>query len=403
MSRQRKLPSGMWKRGNTYYARFRANGRLVRERLSTDYRAACQMLNDLRARADKADFGMIDNDYPWAKLRDEFIAWAKQSLRCWIEYERDIRSFEKFAPIQSVREVDEQRVIAFRRWRLDQGVSPRTVNREVSTVKNMLNRGVQWRRIHSNAIAKARPLANDSPRKVRRSLTLEEVEQLFEASDERLKPVWRMFMCTGIRHDELVTLTFSDIDFERKIVAIRASVSKNKKGREIPLDDNMLEMLTSLKEEARHRQPARGLHQESLDKNFSRDHVFVTRANTPLHNNLLRSFYRTCRKAGIEDARYRGSVDIHSLCVTFTTLALENGAPPKAVQAILGHSTLALTMGVYARATDRAMRAAVSALPFATASQPDHVISMQSAHNMSTKPKLATETSGAERVKKGTA
>src|SRR4051794_31520650 len=59
MSRQRKLPSGIWKRGDAYYARFRAGGRLVRKRLSTDFDAACQVLNDLKARADRADFNLI--------------------------------------------------------------------------------------------------------------------------------------------------------------------------------------------------------------------------------------------------------------------------------------------------------------------------------------------------------
>ena len=55
MARPRKLPAGMWQRGNTYYARFRAGGRLVRERLSSDFKAAVTMLNDLRARADRAE------------------------------------------------------------------------------------------------------------------------------------------------------------------------------------------------------------------------------------------------------------------------------------------------------------------------------------------------------------
>ena len=54
MARPRKLPTGMWQRGNTYYARFRAGGRLVRERLSSDFKAAVTMLNDLRAQADRA-------------------------------------------------------------------------------------------------------------------------------------------------------------------------------------------------------------------------------------------------------------------------------------------------------------------------------------------------------------
>ena len=81
-------------------------------------------------------------------------------------------------------------------------------------------------------------------------------------------------------------------------------------------------------------------------------------------------------RAAIEGAETHGSVDIHSLRVTFATLALENGASPKAVQAILGHSTLAMTMNVYAKATERSKRAAIGSIPFAKASGPDHVLSV---------------------------
>lgn len=67
MARPRKLPAGMLLRGKTYHAQFRAGGRLVRKRLSADFTTACQLLNELRVRADKADFGQIDNDCSWAE------------------------------------------------------------------------------------------------------------------------------------------------------------------------------------------------------------------------------------------------------------------------------------------------------------------------------------------------
>ena len=65
----RKLPPGMRKRGNVYYAWFRSNGQLIRKRLSSDFRTAKIMLNDMRARADRADLGVLNNSYPWSKLR----------------------------------------------------------------------------------------------------------------------------------------------------------------------------------------------------------------------------------------------------------------------------------------------------------------------------------------------
>jgi hypothetical protein len=102
-------------------------------------------------------------------------------------------------------------------------------------------------------------------------------------------------------------------------------------------------------------------------------------------------FYGCCKRAGIDDAGSGGSVDLHSLRVSFTTLALENGASPKAIQAILGHSTLGMTMNVYAKATERSKREAIAALPFATSSAPEHVISVQSVTSLSPTKKRASQ------------
>lgn len=412
MSRKRKLPSGLWDRDGTYWCRFRAGGRLIRERLSTDYRTACGLLNELKARADRGEFDLIDNDYSWDKLKDEFLKWARQSIRNPQDYEQDLAWFEQYSRVNNISQITEAWVIGFRNWRMGhttakkapkegepatgKPISARTINRHVSTLCNMLNKGVAWRRIGSNPIVGMKPLRHDEKRKERRSLSLAEVESLFEESPAYLRPVWRMFMVTGIRKTELRNMRFSDIDHERRSVTVwpRVGSAKSGKPREIPLDDETLELLAALEQEAQHRQPVRGHSSERTEQqraNFSREHVFVTNANTPWRNNLLTRFYTCCKRAGIEGAESGGTVDIHALRVSFTTLTLENGASPKAIQAILGHSTLALTMGVYARATDRAKREAVDVLPFAKTSAPDGVLPMTNAHAMSTSTKTSTQ------------
>ncbi len=379
MARKTKLPAGMWQRGQVYYARFSSQGRLVRKRLSTDFATAKLLLNDLMARSDRGDFGYLDNDYPWKELRAAFTVWADQEIRNPEDYACDLAKFEEFVTPTNIREITPDRIYGFRRWRLDQGAAASTVNKQVATINNMLNRGVQWNRIGHNPIASVKPLPKGDPVKQRRSLTIEEVDALFEHSPEHLKPVWRLFMVTGIRREELVDLRFDDIDWDRQTMTVRASVAKSKKSREIPLDDTTMAMLVELKEQAADREPVKGnagVYADRQRANFTRDHVFVTRANTPLRNHLLDRFYSVCQRAGIDDGRPRGSVDIHSLRVSFTTISLEHGAKPKAVQEILGHSTLSMTMGVYAKATDRSKRDAISALPFAKASGPDHVLSV---------------------------
>ena len=386
MPRQRKLPSGMWKRGDAYYGRFRAGGRLVGQRLSSDFEAACEVLNDLRARADRADFNLIDNDYSWDELKAEFLKYKRQTSRNPNEYKAGLECFEKYCKVKSVRPITHQYVVGFRdKWLSDEKnpVCPRTINRQVGVLRHMLNKAVEWGRIDSNPIKGIKPLKHDKPIKNRRSLSAEECEAIFSASPANLRPVWRMFASTGIRREELVSLTFNDIDWEARSIVIQSDNSKNHKPREIPLHDEMFATLEMLRDQAYDRQPVPGRTAEMTAKllaNFSAEHVFVTQANTPWRNNLLTRFYTVCKRAGIADAVQGGAVDIHSVRVSFhTTLALEGGANPKAVQAILGHSTLALTTGVYARATDRVKRDAISALPFGKVSAPEHVIAVSHA------------------------
>ncbi len=389
MARKRKLPPGMQLRGTVYYSCFRAGGRQVRKRLSTDFDAACKILNDLRAKADKADFGMVDNNVSLADLRDKFDRHCRLTLRPQTQqrYRRALDLILRRLSVTRVAQLSESVINEFREQRLLE-VATRTVNIDVTTLQIMLNWAASTRNafIASNPIAGVKPLPMaGNERKRRRPLSIEEVESLFAVSPDYLRPVWRMFMTTGMRRSEVANLKFSDVDFDRGVVCISAASAKTKKAREIPLDEEMLATIRQLQDDAPFRQPGKvgsAGHTADIARRFSKEHVFVTTANTPWRSMLLHKFYNFCQKAGITDAKDSGAVDIHSLRVSFATLTIENGASPKAVQEILGHSTLAMTMSVYSKATDRAKRAAVSALPFAKAAQPSHVSPLQHEHSL---------------------
>lgn len=363
---RRTMPAGMVKRGRTYYCNFMRDGRRIRKRLSADFNAAVTMLNELRSRADRGALELLDNKYAWEDLKKDFLAWAKQSTRSGDKYAADLEAFERFARVRCVSMVTPRLVDQWRQSRLTEGVRPRTINRQVGTIRNMLSKGVhRFKVLASNALADVKRLPEGDPSKVRRALTADEVDSLFKHSMPYMVPVWRLYATTGIRRNELVDLLWSDVDFGDRSITVRASVAKAKRARRVLLDDAMVVMLAKLRDEA-----------EQRLKGWDRDHVFVNQEGRPHKHNLLRKFYGTCKRAGIKDGKRNGSVDLHSLRVTFTTLSLEGGASPKAVQTILGHATLDMTMRVYAKATDRSMRDAINALPFASASAPDHVLTI---------------------------
>ncbi len=401
MGRKRKLAAGIWEREGVYYARFRARGRLVRKRLSRDYNTALEMLNDLRARADRGEFGLLDNDVSLSELTKEYLRHCEQTCKPKTvqSYRASLKRFSSMVSAKSVAGLSSSVATTYRADRLSQDkvpgkpergtVSRRTVNKEVGAVATMLAWAVSNKKIGTNPLAEVKSLKHDEKRKERRDLSADEVVSLFDNSPDYLKPVWRMFCCTGIRKGELVAMLFDDVDWERGCVTVRASTAKNHKSREIPLDDILLATLAELREQAQHRQP----HKRHPGK-FSREHVFVTNANTPWYNNLLTRFYTVCRRAGIEGAYPGGSVDIHALRGTFTSLTLDSGANPKAIQAILGHSSLGLTMSVYAKATERGKRDAINALPFASVKTPEHVIKLPKRHKVSTNEKTPTQTFG---------
>ncbi|PHS04016.1 MAG: hypothetical protein COA78_17120 [Blastopirellula sp.] len=211
-----------------------------------------------------------------------------------------------------------------------------------------MNKLVRAKKIAHNPVAGLKELEH-IPEKERRALTIAEAEELMKQSPKHWRDIWRFFMVSGMRHDELVEFQFSDIDYDRKIATVQKKNAKSKKAREIPLEDFVLADLREREKLAKHRKPARGVRG---GENFSQDHVFVTRQNTPRKNNVLRQFYAFAKKAGIKDAHPNGSVDIQALRVTFTTWMINGNASPKAVQKILGHSTLELTMGIYTKAND---------------------------------------------------
>jgi hypothetical protein len=187
MPRKRKLPDGMVTRPGRkgYYADFRVGGNRVQKKLGTDFEAAKSILHDLRARAEKAEFGLLDNNFLVEELRKRWEASWQQSRkpRTVERYRQCLDNILPALAVAKVSQITEPRIVAYRDKRLTEGVSPRTVNAEVQALGCMLNWGAKEdvRLIGSNPIATVGPLPHDNP-KEGRPLSSEEIADLFAAS-----------------------------------------------------------------------------------------------------------------------------------------------------------------------------------------------------------------------------
>src|SRR5262245_56472849 len=119
MPRPRKLPDGMVTRPGRkgYYADFRVGGRRIQKKLGTDFGAAKSILIELRARAERAGFNLLDNNYTIDQLKRQYLAHCRQALepstvRC---YEDWLDTIIPAVGVVKVSQLSVSAVLAYRR------------------------------------------------------------------------------------------------------------------------------------------------------------------------------------------------------------------------------------------------------------------------------------------------
>jgi integrase/recombinase XerD len=370
----------MYARNGAYYCDFRVAGRRVRKSLSRNLRVAKQLLTELQARAQRGEYGLLDNDFPVSDLKEQYLQHCRQTLKpSTVErYEHNLAAILPGLPTR-VAQMSTKAILDFRDRRLTEGVSPRTINMDVSALAAVFCWGVEQRLIANNPLVGIKPLRNDHP-KDGRPLTNDEVQHLLESSPQPWRDIWYALLVTGLRKTELAHLTFSDIDWDSRDLTVQKGIAKNHNARRIPIEAGLWEILGRLRDERDRRRPGRGTTPEitaEIVRRFTKDHVFVTTQTTPITHGsgIWHAFMRCCRLAGIEirtlnaDGRETEHVDVHSCRRTFATNLITAGADPKTVQELLGHKTLAMTMNIYAKIHSGTKRQAVGRLTYGTRGQ----------------------------------
>ena len=145
--------------------------------------------------------------------------------------------------------------------------------------------------------------------------------------------IW-ICLYTGLRIGEVCALKWSDIKFETSTLTVNGTQARTSNGieiippksksskREIPIPEFLLNKLKELPQECEY----------VLSKNHKPVDIRTYR----------RHFKRLLAKADLPDIKY------HSLRHTFSTRALEVGMDYKTLSEILGHSSVGITLDLYA-------------------------------------------------------
>jgi integrase len=171
-----------------------------------------------------------------------------------------------------------------------------------------------WREVRKPKAREVQPL----------HLTRTEFEKLLTTiNDRNFREVCICAVLTGMRQGELLSLRWSDVDLDNRLIHVRNSevfTTKNKRNRLIPMNETLHKMLSHRK------------HATSCDFVFHRN-------GRPLNPDpVSRGFKRAVRRAGLND-----KLHFHSLRHTFATWLVESSVSLYHVQKILGHSNFSTT------------------------------------------------------------
>ena len=158
-------------------------------------------------------------------------------------------------------------------------------------------------------------------------LDFAEAKRLLDAADGEWRTMILVALRTGMRMGELLALRWQDVDLVAGRITVRQNAVKGKigtpksgKAREIALSNDTRAALKS------HRHLRGPL-------------VFCDMSGRMLkYTELRHPLWRTCKKAGLRPLGW------HALRHSFASHLVMRGVPLKAVQELLGHSTIQMTM-----------------------------------------------------------
>ena len=249
-------------------------------------------------------------------------------------YVADLESFSQFCDqvygIKSVAEITYDQIRGWLVSLYEEGLSNRSINRKVSSLKAYYNFLVQTQQIFENPVLKHRPLKVS--KKLQQPFSEDEINEviseLYEGNDfesVRDRLIVELLYATGIRRVELVNLKFVDVNYDESCIKV---IGKRNKERIIPLLPSILNTLKEYK-----------LLRAKIPDAALNTHLFVTKKGEKLYEMLV---YRIIKS-------YFGKVSTktkrspHILRHSFATHLLAEGADLNSVKELLGHSGLAST------------------------------------------------------------
>lgn len=217
----------------------------------------------------------------------------------------------------------------------EQGMSKATVARKLAAISAFYSGMVRLGRIGANPADLVPAPKRDQH--LPRVLDRDEAANLLDRIPARTplelrdRAMFEVAYSCGLRADELIGLDLESVDFESERVRIEG---KGGKTRLVPLGEPARDAISRWLDRGRGR----------LSKDPAERALFVSKSGKRLHSSDVRRRL----SLWVDNAAIAGGVSPHALRHSFATHLLQGGADLRAIQELLGHSSVSTTQ-VYTR------------------------------------------------------
>ena len=237
-----------------YWIEYYKNGKRVRERIGRSKQSAENRLRKIQtAKAEKRHLQINKNVLVnLGELRDWYLDLSEIKQK---------RSFSDIAHCVSlvVKQIGENTTASqlelkhiedFRKHRLrvnskrGRPAKPATINRNVANFRAMLHRAVDYGKLEFNPIGRIKQLEENNIRE--RVLSQDEFKRLLSNCYGDIKGFVLIAYYLPMRQEEIINLTWEEIDFKHGFIRLGVNRTKNKTVRSIPMHPKIIDYCQSL-------------------------------------------------------------------------------------------------------------------------------------------------------------
>jgi integrase len=326
--RKKRRPDGTIVELPKWWLKYYCQGRPIREPTGTTHRGLA--LRKLKARIREIEEGMFAG--PKAdrlrigELLDGVLLHYKLNNRSYRDFARPAVNLHLrpwFGEIRA-RDLDTPRIQAYQLKRQAQGAAKSTINRECALLKVALNLARRQTPPRIKFVPYIPRLAENNVRKG--FLEYAEFASLRGALDEDIQPILLFAYYTGCRLGEILSLTWSQVDLDHRIVRLEPGETKNGDPRHFVMVPDLYSTIA--------------VRRTLRDKMYPVCPWVFFRQATGKHVRDFRGAWASaCLATGLSDAQGEPTRIFHDLRRTGVRNLIRSGVPETVAMKISGHKT----------------------------------------------------------------